>query len=102
MNRDVSLMLLITVEHWFRIHTGCVRFGSAVSAFVSVECGVRQGGVLSPHLFNIYIDDVIKVISNSKYCCNLRFTCMSIFMNTDNLILMSHSVTVLHKLINIV
>ena len=58
-NRDVPIMLLTVLEHWFRIHTTCVRFGSAVSSFVSLECGVRQGGVLSPHLFNIYMDDVI-------------------------------------------
>ena len=95
-------MLLTVLEHWFRIHTTCVRFGSAVSSFVSLECGVRQGGVLSPHLFNIYMDDVIKQISISKHCCNLRFACVSIFMYADDLILMSPSVTILQKLFQIV
>ena len=89
-------------QHWFRIHTTCVRFGSAISSFVSLECGVRQGGVLSPHLFNLYIDDVINRISNSKYCCNVRFACVSIFMYADDLILMSPSITVLQKLFKIV
>ena len=87
-------MLLKVLEHWFRIHTTCVRFGSAMSSFVSLECGVRQGGVLSPHLFNIYVDDVIKHISISKYCGNVRLTCVCIFMYADDLILMSPSVTV--------
>ena len=67
-----------------------------------LECGVRQGGVLSPHLFSIYIDDVIIHIANSRYCCNVRFTCASIFMYADDLILMSPSVTVLQKLFKIV
>jgi len=71
-----------------------------VSLFVSLECGVRQGGVLSLIVQYMYMDDVIKVISNSKYCCNLRFTCVSIFVYADNLILMSPSVTVLQKLFN--
>ena len=62
MNRAIPIMLLKVFEYWFRIHTTCVRFGSAISSFVSLECGVRQGGVLSPHFFNIYIDDVIKLI----------------------------------------
>ena len=73
-----------------------------MSSFVSLECGVRQGGVLSPHLFNLYIDDVINRISNSKYCCNVRFACVSIFMYADDLILMSPSITVLQKLFKIV
>lgn len=101
-DRAVPIMLLKVLEHWFCIHTTCVRFGSAVSSFVSLECGVRQGGVLSPHLFNIYIDDVIKRISNSKFCCNLRFACVSIFMYADDIILMSPSVTILQKLFQIV
>ena len=66
------------------------------------ECGVRQGGVLPPRLFNICIDDVIKHTSNRRYYCNLRFTCASIFMYADDLILMFPSATVLHKLFKIV
>jgi len=48
------------------------------------------------------MNDVIKLISNSKYCCNSHFTCVSVFMLANDLMLMSHSVTVLHKLFNIV
>ena len=73
-----------------------------MSSFVSLECGVRQGDVLSPHHFNIYIDEVIKHKSNSQYCCNVRFTCVSIFMYADDFILMSSSVIVLQKLFKIV
>ena len=102
MNRAVPIMLLKVLEHWFSIHTTCVRFGSAMSSFVSLKCGVRQGGVLSPHLFSIYIDDVIKHISSSKYCCDVRFVCVNIFMYADDLILMSPSVTVLQNLFKIV
>ena len=60
------------------------------------------GRVLSPHLFNIYIDDIIKKVSNSNYSCNLRFTCVSIFMYADDLILLSPSVTLLQKIFQVV
>ena len=102
MNRSVPNMLLAVLENWFHIHTTCVSFGSAMSSFFCLEYGIRQGGVLSPQLFNMYIDDVIRHTSNSKYCCNIRFTCVNIFMYADDLILMSPSVTVLQKLFEIV
>ena len=28
-----------------------------------VKCGVRQGGVLSPYLFSVYVDDLIKELT---------------------------------------
>ena len=30
-----------------------------VSRIFSVDCGVRQGGVLSPYLFALYVDSII-------------------------------------------
>jgi len=32
-----------------------------------VKCGVRQGGVLSPYLFSVYIDDLIKELRQSGH-----------------------------------
>jgi len=36
-----------------------VEWGTAVSEFFPLSCGVRQGGVLSPYLFSVYIDGVV-------------------------------------------
>ena len=36
----------------------CVRWGGSVSSKCTVSNGVRQGGILSPFLFNVYMDDL--------------------------------------------
>ena len=101
MERAIPNELLSIFENWFKMCASCIRWGSAVSRFVSFNCGVRQGGVLSPHLFAIYIDDVINKISSNKHCCKVRFTCVSVFMYADDLLLLSPSVTYLQSIIRI-
>jgi len=65
-----------------------------------IQCGVRQGGVLSPYLFSLYVDDVITALRNSGYgifVCNI-FTCIPY---ADNIILLSCSFYGLQKMVNI-
>ena len=57
--------------------------------------------MLSPHLFAVYVEDVINKISNRKSCCKMRFTCVSVFMYADDLLLLSPSVTYLERIIRI-
>ncbi|MFM2293446.1 MAG: hypothetical protein RIS29_3259, partial [Bacteroidota bacterium] len=102
MDRNVPNCLLEILEHWFSICSTCVRWGPFVSRFVNLSCGVRQGGVLSPHLFSIYVDDVIDKITRSNTGCNVRLTCISIFMYADDILILSPSVTYLQRLIRLV
>ena len=43
----------------------CVKWDSFVSDFFDLRCGVRQGGVLSPYLFAVYIDNVFEYVNDS-------------------------------------
>ena len=38
----------------------CVRVGNEVSEWFPVRVGLRQGCVMSPWLFNLYIDGVVR------------------------------------------
>lgn len=46
-----------------------VRWGSATSSVLYVSNGVRQGGILSPNLFNVYMDGLSDKLNGSNIGC---------------------------------
>ena len=58
LDRSVPVQLLSVLENWLSMCMSCVKWGSAFSYFYEMKSGVRQGGVLSPFLFAIFIDDL--------------------------------------------
>ncbi len=46
-----------------------VQWGTSISVLTSVSNGVKQGGVLSPILFTIYIDELLCQLEKSRLGC---------------------------------
>ena len=78
MKRNIPVNLLSILELWFSVSMTCVKWGHVYSDYFSLSCGVRQGGVLSPCLFAIFIDSVVDRVRNSGLGCYLKMTCFSI------------------------
>ena len=54
--------LLKAVQSFYSESRACVRGESGVSEWFDVNVGLRQGCVMSPCLFNIYIDGVVREV----------------------------------------
>ena len=57
-DRHVPLYLVKILLFWYHHQTMCVRWGNSISSHFFVRNGVKQGGILSPRLFNVYINDL--------------------------------------------
>ena len=53
--RGICGYLLRILVYWYETQTMCVRWGNHISNDFQVSNGVRQGRILSPRLFAIYI-----------------------------------------------
>jgi len=66
-----------------------------------LNAGVRQGGVLSPRLFTVFVNDMLLKLQFCGFGCHISGTSCGCLMYADDLILLSASLTHLQKLVNI-
>ena len=66
-----------------------VKWNGVYSDRFNIKNGVKQGGVMSPLLFTLYVDVLIKRLINTKVGCYVGSVCSSVFVYADDIILLS-------------
>ena len=103
--RGVPPILVRLMLFWYRSQQICVRWGSATSTSLKVLNGVRivseQGGILSPIVFNVYIDYLSYELSKCKSGCIIDNTIVNHIAYADDLIVFCPSSKGLQKLLDI-
>ena len=79
----------------------CVTWGNTYSEHFSVSCGVRQGGILSPYLFNIYVNDLCVELNKEKTRCTIHGMLVNHRKYADDLVIFSPSALGLQMLLGV-
>ena len=69
----------------------CIRWGSKTSEKFHVSNGVRQGSILSPHLFKVYVDDLSIILNKLQIGCSTADIIINHLMYADDIVLLSPS-----------
>jgi len=67
--RNVPHCFIRILHNWYSKLVSVVKWNSVFNYPFSVYCDVKQGGVLSPLLFNMYVDNLIHQLEASNYGC---------------------------------
>lgn len=78
-----------------------VKWNGAVSPPMSCSNGIKQGGVISPILFCIYMDELLKRLRSSGVGCHLGNVFVGALAYADDLTLLAPSTTAANTLISI-
>ena len=100
MKRRCPVALINILECWFSKVYACVRWGECISDFVSLSCGTRQGGVASPILFAICVNDIIGKLQQSELGCHIHYVSFNAFIYADDLLLLATSLEDMQKMID--
>ena len=99
--RGVPRYLVRILAFWYAQQTKKVKWGKSTSAPFHVNNGVHQGGILSPLLFNIYMDNLFKSFNACRTGCMVGDCLINRLMYTDDLVIFSPCTAGLQQLLSL-
>ena len=102
-----KLMNVLPKVHWLLLYKwysnsqALVRWNGDASRPFPVMRGVRQGSILSPYLFNIFIDDMLQAVNSQDNGLRIGNDSYSLIAYADDVTLISSTLPGLQNSINI-
>ena len=99
--RTVPMCFVRLLKHWYKEQTMQIKWGKHFSEPFHVSNGVRQGGVLSPYLFAIYLDDSSNELNNIKAGCYIGEVLLNHLIFADDICVFCPSVRGLQNILDV-
>ena len=88
-----------TLLSWFGKNYACVWLNDCYSDYIEVNSGIKQGGLMSLILYNVYVDELMKILMKSELGCTLGGRSYCALFYADDIILLSGSVSKTQKML---
>lgn len=89
------------LSYWYAHQTMLVKWDNCISAPFQIGNGVRQGSLLSPILFNFYMNDLSKELNKCRTGCLVGGVVVNHLMYADDLVVFSPSSAGLQQRLNV-
>ena len=99
-NRGVAKYILRLISYEFISQHICIRWGNIYSDFFTSSNGVKQGGILSPLFFNVYMDNLSSQLSAQYIGCSAGDVVVNHMLYADDIALFAPSAKGLQQLLD--
>jgi retron-type reverse transcriptase len=100
-SRGLPPCFISTISCWYGKLYSSVRWHASFSSEFKVVSGVRQGGILSPILFNLYVDELIDDLKCNNDGCHVGNCFVGCIMYADDLLLLSPSLVGMQRMLDV-
>ena len=94
------LFIRLLLDSYLR-QLSCVAWGFFKYRYFSLSNGVKQGGVLSPILFTLYIDKLLIKLKHAHIGCHMNNIFAGALSYAADITLLCHSICGINKMIDI-
>ena len=101
LKRGINPLFIRILCEMYTAQKVCVRYNSCVSKWFQPINGVKQGGVLSPTLFSIYVNGMIEELVKAKIGCHVGNKYYGVIGYADDIMLIAPSQLAMNKMISI-
>ena len=89
MSRGVPLCFLNLIVYWYLNLHCCCQWNGVKSDFFQVTTGTKQGGVISPKIFTLYLDELISRLRRRGIGCHVLHLFIACILYADDLCLIA-------------
>ena len=101
MEKSICPLIIRFLMNIYIFSSATVKWNKCESDIFGISNGVKQGAVISPPLFAIYLDPLLNNLKNATDGCHIGNICTNAFAYADDIVLLSPSCTALRNLIKI-
>ena len=97
--RGVPKIFIDLIMYWYSNLLCRVRWDQSYSDWFQVLAGVRQGGILSPSFYSLYVDDLVVELELLNVGCYVIEVFMALLLYADDMAILAPSVKGLTRLL---
>ena len=101
LEREICPLYIRLIIAMYSLNSGIVKWNNSCSESFSMTNGVKQGGVLSPYLFSLYLDPLLYSISNCGYGCHIGDQPSNIYAYANDVVMLAPTLFSLRKMIGL-
>ena len=101
LKRKTPVYIVELLMYWYSQQQFQIRWNGRLSRGFRATNGIRQGGLLSPFLFNLYIDGLSFKLNRLGIGCYINNVCVNHICYADDIVVLAPSVLALQRILDI-
>ena len=98
---QAPLLIVRLLLFLYQMQNVCIKLGNSYSHYFTICNGVRQGGILSPRLFVLYVNQLTDGLLSCNAGCYINDMCINHVMYADDICLLAPSASAMQSVLDV-